>query len=110
MDGGQRLGHQHAEPQAKVILTQLAKLAAYQAIFSAFGGSGGTIANQIGNAFDPSKNAKGNAFNNGNVVPFAKGGIVSSPTVFPFSKGIGLMGEAGPEAIMLISMLAVPRV
>jgi phage-related minor tail protein len=28
------------------------------------------------------------------------GSIVSSPTVFPFASGIGLMGEAGAEAIM----------
>ena len=28
------------------------------------------------------------------------GGIVNRPTLFPFAKGIGLMGEAGPEAIM----------
>ncbi len=28
------------------------------------------------------------------------GSIVSRPTVFPFAKGIGLMGEAGPEAIL----------
>jgi phage-related minor tail protein len=32
--------------------------------------------------------------------PFARGGIVNGPTLFPFAKGIGLMGEAGPEAIM----------
>lgn len=31
---------------------------------------------------------------------FANGGIIDKPTVFPFAKGIGLMGEAGPEAIM----------
>jgi lambda family phage tail tape measure protein len=30
----------------------------------------------------------------------AKGGIVNSPTLFPFAKGTGLMGEAGSEAIM----------
>ncbi len=34
------------------------------------------------------------------VVPFARGGIVNKPTLFPFAKGIGLMGEAGAEAIM----------
>jgi phage-related minor tail protein len=34
------------------------------------------------------------------VVPFASGGIVSSPTLFKFAGGTGLMGEAGPEAIM----------
>ena len=28
------------------------------------------------------------------------GTVVSSPTVFPFAKGVGLMGEAGPEAIL----------
>jgi hypothetical protein len=46
-------------------------------------------------------NANGNAFAGGSVVPFAKGGVVSSPMLFPMSGGqTGLMGEAGPEAIM----------
>jgi len=50
-------------------------------------------------------NAKGNAFAGGSVIPFAQGGaftnsIVNKPTLFPFAKGTGLMGEAGPEAIM----------
>lgn len=31
---------------------------------------------------------------------FARGGIVHNPTPFKFARGIGLMGEAGPEAIM----------
>lgn len=44
--------------------------------------------------------AKGGVFAGGNVVPFARGGVVDRPTVFPFAKGVGLMGEAGPEAIM----------
>lgn len=44
--------------------------------------------------------AKGNVFQGGNVVPFARGGVVSRPTVFPMANGAGLMGEAGPEAIM----------
>jgi len=35
------------------------------------------------------------------VVPtFASGGVVNSPTLFGHSGGLGLMGEAGPEAIM----------
>jgi phage-related minor tail protein len=33
-------------------------------------------------------------------MPFARGGIVSAPTLFPMRNGRGLMGEAGPEAIM----------
>lgn len=44
---------------------------------------------------------KGGVFSAGHVMPFAKGGIVSSPTTFPMRGGnTGLMGEAGPEAIM----------
>jgi phage-related minor tail protein len=44
--------------------------------------------------------ANGGAFSQGRVMPFAKGGVVSSPTSFPMRGGRGLMGEAGPEAIM----------
>lgn len=49
--------------------------------------------------------AKGGAFTSNGVKAFAKGGaftnsIVSQPTMFRFADGIGLMGEAGAEAIM----------
>lgn len=44
--------------------------------------------------------ADGAAFAQGRVMPFAQGGIVSSPVSFPMRGGTGLMGEAGPEAIM----------
>jgi hypothetical protein len=45
--------------------------------------------------------AKGNVFSGGGLVPFAKGGVVSGPTVFPLNGGkSGVMGEAGPEAVM----------
>lgn len=44
--------------------------------------------------------ASGGAFSQGKVMPFAKGGIVAAPTSFPMRGGMGLMGEAGPEAIM----------
>ena len=43
---------------------------------------------------------QGGAFAGGRVTPFAKGGVVSSPVTFPMRGGTGLMGEAGPEAIM----------
>jgi phage-related minor tail protein len=36
----------------------------------------------------------------GGIRPFADGGIVGAPTYFPMSREIGLMGEAGPEAVM----------
>lgn len=44
--------------------------------------------------------AHGGSFSQGRVMPFAKGGIVSTPTTFAMRGGTGLMGEAGPEAIM----------
>lgn len=44
--------------------------------------------------------ADGGAFSSGRVMPFAKGGVVSSPVTFPMRGATGLMGEAGPEAIM----------
>lgn len=37
----------------------------------------------------------------GGIKPFASGGVIGSPTYFPLpSGGTGLVGEAGPEAIM----------
>jgi phage-related minor tail protein len=44
--------------------------------------------------------AEGGAFSQGRVMPFAKGGVVTQPVSFPMRGGRGLMGEAGPEAIM----------
>lgn len=42
----------------------------------------------------------GGSFAQGRVMPFAKGGVVSQATPFAMRGGQGLMGEAGPEAIM----------
>ena len=48
--------------------------------------------------------ADGGVFGAGRVQPFAKGGIVSQATAFPMRGGTtGLMGEAGPEAILPLS-------
>ena len=48
--------------------------------------------------------ANGMAFAKNKIVPYAKGGIVGQPTFFKYASGgagrFGLMGEAGPEAIM----------
>lgn len=44
--------------------------------------------------------ADGAPFSQGRVMPFAKGGVLSGPVSFPMRGGTGLMGEAGPEAIM----------
>ena len=59
-------------------------------------------------AFKPLESALGAAFTGlftarapGAVVPFAKGGVVASPSYVPLAGGrVGLMGERGAEAIM----------
>jgi hypothetical protein len=47
--------------------------------------------------------ARGGVFDSTGMTAFAAGGIVHSPTMFRFANGTGLMGEAGPEAIMPLS-------
>ena len=61
----------------------------------------------IGNAVSGLLNGGGSlfAFADGGVpgrsiTPFADGGVVSSPAFFPMGGGLGLMGEAGAEAIL----------
>jgi hypothetical protein len=75
---------------------------------SLFGGAPGVNANgSITGAIGPTSvggaplvmSANGNAFLGGNVIPFARGGVVGGPTMTPMA----LMGEAGPEAIMPLS-------
>ena len=59
-------------------------------------GLAGGVGTLLGGVF-----ANGSAFSSGRVRAFAQGGIVSGPTQFPMRGGVtGLMGEAGPEAIM----------
>lgn len=65
-----------------------------------FGGSGefSPLGMLIGGLFG---SANGNAFNAQGVVPFANGGVVSAATLFGMGDGrTGVMGEAGPEAIV----------
>lgn len=79
------------------------------ALFRAFSGAGtggggglfGWIGSAIGGLFGIGGFARGGAFAQaGEITAFARGGVVDRPTVFPFARGIGLMGEAGPEAIL----------
>lgn len=63
---------------------------------------GGFLGSLLGSIF-PS--AKGNVFSNGSALKaYAKGGIVNGATTFPMrGNQTGLMGEAGPEAIVPLS-------
>ncbi|PSJ60743.1 hypothetical protein [Pseudaminobacter soli (ex Li et al. 2025)] len=75
-----------------------------------FGGSGGAL--NYMNSISPAATANilkggvglyanGAPFSAGNVIPFANGDVFSSPALFPMSGGkTGMLGEAGPEAIM----------
>lgn len=61
------------------------------------GGNKGGIFGFLGSLFS----AKGNVFNQGNLVPFAKGGIMNQPFSFPLRDGrLGIGAESGPEAIV----------
>ncbi|MCF8965196.1 phage tail tape measure protein [Providencia rettgeri] len=74
----------------KSILKMLAEIAIKMSIvkgFEAFGFGGVTA------------NAKGGVYNSPGLSAYS-GQIVSKPTLFPFARGAGLMGEAGPEAIL----------
>lgn len=64
-----------------------------------------SMANQaLSSALRPLGNLVGNLFSSA-LSPklFAHGGVVNSPVLFPLRGGTGLVGEAGPEAIMPLS-------
>ena len=78
-------------------------------VSSFFGGSGlsgfGSISGStsLGSLSGYGFFENGGAFNGGKVIPFAKGDVFDSPSYFPMGKNLGVMGEAGPEAIMPLS-------
>lgn len=67
-------------------------------VSSAITGGAGSLASSLVSGLFGFSN--GGAFSSGRVRAFANGGVVSGPTLFPMRSGAGLMGEAGPEAIM----------
>ena len=85
---------------ARSILAQLWDILVTQQIVNAALTALGSVGGPIGAAANALRNADGNAFNNGKLMAFADGGIVNRPTLFPMANGMGLMGEAGPEAVM----------
>jgi len=85
------------------IIKDIMRMMVYQNItkplFSLFSGGAADV-------FSFFRSAEGNVFSGGHLQQFAKGGIFSGPTVFPMATGAGLMGEAGPEAVMPLSRLS----
>lgn len=78
--------------------------AAMTGLFKYIGSTG--VASSIGSLFAASAN--GNVFNAPGLHQYSNQ-IVSRPTLFPFAKGVGLMGEAGPEAIMPLTRTSSGR-
>jgi TP901 family phage tail tape measure protein/lambda family phage tail tape measure protein len=69
-------------------------------------GSGAVVGNIGGPGGAPSYGGADFARQGMVVTPFAYGGVVRSPTTFPMANGgMGLMGEAGAEAIMPLTRL-----
>ncbi len=75
--------------------------AAVRPVTDHFGGLLAGGVNALFSGTTPFEN--GAPFSQGRVMPFAKGGVLSGPVSFPMRGGTGLMGEAGPEAIMPLS-------
>ena len=76
---------------ARSIIADMARIAIQQSITK-------PLTNFFSGLF--SKSANGNAFVDGQIQKYAYGGIVNRPTMFPMKNGMGLMGEAGAEAIL----------
>ena len=101
------------QQSARMIMQLLIQKTIMQ-IIGAIGGGGGGGGGGLGNfgislpgvGYTPPAfgSANGNVFAANGIVPYAMGGIVNRPTLFPFANGgsigTGLMGEAGPEAII----------
>lgn len=81
------------------LLMQIAKVQFAQGALGLLGGtSGGSwLINAIGSSL--TMNANGGVYNGPGISAYS-GQVVNKPTLFPFAKGTGLMGEAGPEAIL----------
>jgi phage-related minor tail protein len=54
----------------------------------------------IGSVFGAFGLAKGDVVGGNGLRAFARGGVVGGPTLFPLGNGLGLMGEAGAEAVL----------
>lgn len=91
------------------IATMIVKFLVLQAIMAALRFiPGGSAVLQLAGLV---KSEKGNVFEAGkHVQKYARGGLVTRPTFFPMANGgLGLMGEAGAEAIMPLRRLSNGR-
>jgi len=87
---------------AAAIIKELLQVLVIQRLVGSVGGGGTAGTGLAGWLSKTLPSANGNVFSGGShVQAYANGGVVGGPTYFPMSGGkTGLMGEAGPEAIM----------
>jgi phage-related minor tail protein len=78
----------------KSVLAEVAKSFADIALKAALQPVGALVSGAVAGLFSATNPALGG------VTAFAKGGVLASPSYFPMRGGVGLAGEAGPEAIM----------
>ena len=65
-------------------LLHMSITAAVKPLFAGLSGAAGAALSSVGSA----------------ITPFAKGGVINAPAMFAHAGGLGLAGEAGPEAIL----------
>jgi tape measure domain-containing protein len=99
IDGTKSLG-EAAAGVLRNIANRMLDIAVNMALFGSISGMGSKGGGLLGLIPGLDKRAKGGVYAQNGIQPFARGGIVNGPTLFPFANGTGLMGEAGPEAIM----------
>lgn len=75
----------------------------FGSVSSGAAASSGTAVADYGSNFQ--FNAKGGVYSSSDLSAFS-GQVVDNPTFFAFAKGAGVMGEAGPEAIMPLTRAA----
>ena len=81
------------------ILQDISKMLIKWALFKALSGIGGAIGGNFGSFLQTTFQAKGGGWSNG-VQFYANGDVFNKPTAFRHAGGLGVMGEAGPEAVM----------
>ena len=86
---------------ARAVIKQLFEILVVQRMVGSFDSKAGTGSGLVGMIMGAFQ-ADGGAWQGGSQIQaYANGGVVGSPTTFPMAGGkTGLMGEAGPEAIM----------
>lgn len=101
-------GKVSSRDMARAIIADLVRIQAQKMIAGVVGnlsmasGSGGDVGAGLrdGTIGMPTGNANGGVYSGSPSLSAYSGSIVSKPTLFKFARGAGVMGEAGPEAIL----------